>query len=153
MKKIFLMVLILFTLCPVIATAKPVGNDLNGNGLWDDFDRIVSHYPSGSVQGKSIHYLASQMQEFVLSPPQNQSLAAQAMSGVQESLLCVYATHGPEGSAAIRELSQLVLNDPERAKRFINNQEIIRGLELPFNPDPKQWIKSCPPWIQNTEVK
>jgi len=129
-------------LIPFQALGSPLGSDQNGNGIWDDLDRVY-----GQLSGQSFiaaQQLAVSMQDFTMAPPGNQSLALEGMRKSQEALLCLYALQGESGKATAKNLQGALLANPLRAERFNQNQQTILGQEIPFDPDPEKWGQYCP---------
>ncbi len=110
--------------------------------LWPDLAQVVALL--GGQEGQAAHELALRMQAFVQSPAGNQSLALQAMTDVQHSLLCLYAVQGPAASETARVLSQKIVAEPMRAQAFMEKQSLILGQEIPFDPNPENWKRYCP---------
>jgi hypothetical protein len=125
-----------------LATAITLGEDRNGNGIWDDLDVVCSQVPVSSQL--AAQKLARDLQDFTLSPPGNQSLALESMRKAQEGLLCLYATSGQQGAQIAKTMQDYLMANPERRRRFLTNQALIQGQEIPFEPDPQKWSQYCP---------
>ena len=125
-----------------LAATAPLGTDRNGNGLWDDFEQAYSQLNGGAEI--AAQNLARHMQDFTLSPEGNQSLALESMRKTQEALLCLYAVTGENGAQVARNLQNALMNHPERARRFMSNQVLIQGEQIPFEQNPKKWGQYCP---------
>lgn len=122
--------------------AAGLGVDRNGNGLWDDLEEVSLQAPPHLQKVASD--LAGGLQEFTQTPRGNRSLALQSMQKVQNNLLCLLAVGGEQGGQIPMSLKERIVRHPQRAQRFQQNEDLIRGETLPYDPDPLTWRQYCP---------
>lgn len=127
-------------------------DDYNGNGLWDFYDEIlVSAIPERARP--TAEKLARHIQAFTLVSG-SQSLALQEVSGAQSATLCLLAAYGPDtGGKFVTALTRSVLLYPEMAGRFMENEAMVAGQQVPYVEDPALWLETyCPAELNSPPV-
>lgn len=137
--------LLMFSLGFSTVFALPYGQDLDGNGLWDDLDEIVVQAPP-FLRGVA-HSMAMNLQEFTLTPVGNISLGVQAMTGAQHDMMCMMSIIGQEASKFPMAMRGQIILHSERAEKFSKNERAIAGQQIVFDENPATWGQYCPPNI------
>ena len=142
------LVLLLFS---STAHADSMGQDINGNALWDDLEQVVQ----GSLDKPMwpVGYeIAQGLQDFTRVSGNNLSLATQAATKTQNGLLCLLALKGPKAGDFFSVLKRQITVHPVRANRFQNNEKIMVGTQLPYETDTSKWTDLCPQGIDPERV-
>jgi len=136
---------------PIANSATLEGIDSNSNGVRDDVERAIYKKYDKKLHIVSLIDLAKELQQILIQPVEN---AKKIEKGISRNNDCeiylgrIDSVIRQSGLESLRYIKGLILNNPERLRRYLDYNKALSGGN--YSTTPSNWVKtSCSQEVQD----